>query len=444
MENNFPKPGGGVRVIAGYNVNIDSVYQIKGDELSLLLEKGGVEGWREGRDEIWSLGDLARGLYRCLKRGKGEEWLVFNPGVVDFIEENFPGRLRLGGNAGIMANVMAGLGAGCVVVNASRLTRRQASLFTSRRGIAVPALVDGGLRLCRPLDAARGEAGGEAVHFVFDFLAGTRVSVEGEVFRVPRNDRFIASFDPPNVSLEIDPLFERFTRENAGFFDGAVVSGFHLLGADGFRERVWRSIEQVKGWKQVNPGLWVHLELGHFVRPEIANLVLGGFSGVVDSVGMNEEELSGYLGCQDILEGDVLEGAVSLFERLDVSRVCVHTRDFVVSALQGLPPGLELRALEGGVKVAASLAATGKTGDWDFVERSISRLRVSRVGREMLKGWKVEGMGGFRVVDGVTVCLVPTFVCEEPVTTVGLGDTFTAGVLLRELELRRFARQPKG
>ncbi|RLG20804.1 hypothetical protein DRN77_07335, partial [Methanosarcinales archaeon] len=33
-----------------------------------------------------------------------------------------------------------------------------------------------------------------------------------------------------------------------------------------------------------------------------------------------------------------------------------------------------------------------------------------------------------------SVCIVPSLWCEHPVTTVGLGDTMTAAVFLRELE----------
>ncbi|MFA7037531.1 MAG: ADP-dependent glucokinase/phosphofructokinase [Methanosarcina sp.] len=33
------------------------------------------------------------------------------------------------------------------------------------------------------------------------------------------------------------------------------------------------------------------------------------------------------------------------------------------------------------------------------------------------------------------LCILPTLLCKSPITTVGLGDTLTAGTFLRGLEL---------
>jgi ADP-dependent phosphofructokinase/glucokinase len=45
------------------------------------------------------------------------------------------------------------------------------------------------------------------------------------------------------------------------------------------------------------------------------------------------------------------------------------------------------------------------------------------------------GNGVYLTLRGYSVCIVPSLWCEHPITTVGLGDTMTAAVFLRELEL---------
>ncbi|MDD2440458.1 MAG: ADP-dependent glucokinase/phosphofructokinase, partial [Methanosarcinaceae archaeon] len=43
--------------------------------------------------------------------------------------------------------------------------------------------------------------------------------------------------------------------------------------------------------------------------------------------------------------------------------------------------------------------------------------------------------GAFAHFGDYTLCMLPTLLCKTPVSTVGLGDTFTASFFLRRLEL---------
>ncbi len=70
-----------MKILCGYNVNIDSVYRINGAEISELLksfEKAQIlEKMENPPGKILSESDFVAGLVYCMKNGCGAEWLVF-------------------------------------------------------------------------------------------------------------------------------------------------------------------------------------------------------------------------------------------------------------------------------------------------------------------------------------------------------------------------------
>ncbi|MPM55995.1 hypothetical protein SDC9_102793 [bioreactor metagenome] len=94
-----------------------------------------------------------------------------------------------------------------------------------------------------------------------------------------------------------------------------------------------------------------------------------------------------------------------------------------------------------GLKCAGAYAASGKLDGREFVEKEALKLQESRFGREQLQlflkafGGTTCGRGAFALMDGCMLCILPTLLCKSPITTVGLGDTLTAGTFLRGLEL---------
>ena len=48
---------------------------------------------------------------------------------------------------------------------------------------------------------------------------------------------------------------------------------------------------------------------------------------------------------------------------------------------------------------------------------------------------KTFGQGAYAFREGYVICMLPTLLSGSPITTVGLGDTLTAGTFLRGLEL---------
>jgi len=479
-----------MKILCGYNVNIDSVYRMSGAELSELLESFEsseiLDKINSPPGRIDSVSDFAAGLAYCMKNGCGAEWLVFNPSVFEFLKGRYFERslVRMGGNAGIMANTLSELGASLVVPNVAVPSKTQLSLF-SRKSVYFPgsssAKEPGGDAVMNKVGTPA--PGQDPIHFVFDFSEGEGFSIYGEQFTVPRENRFIATCDQLNFRLFINPDFDSYALQHAGEMDGALISGFHLMleeypDGGSYLEIVEKTLSCVLAWKAGNERLRVHLEFGHFASRKLACTVFSKFAGVVDSLGMNEDELASFHELHGIpveallrMDSEAVGKAASCLASLHgLRKIVVHTREFVLAAVRwdesescacGCPegPGLknepelsrkpffsrevenELKALEFGVKSAGTYAASGSLDGRDFVEKGTSGLQESEPGRKELArfleafGGESSGNGAFAFRGGYMLCMLPTLLSKSPVTTVGLGDTLTAATFLRRLEL---------
>ena len=114
--------------------------------------------------------------------------------------------------------------------------------------------------------------------------------------------------------------------------------------------------------------------------------------------------------------------------------------NFESSSLQKMAER-KLEALRFGVSCAGVYAATGRLEERKFVEEEASKLQESTIGRAQLefflKAFNGQALdhGAYAFKGEYILCILPTLLSKSPVTMVGLGDTLTAGIFLRELEL---------
>ncbi|AKB31679.1 ADP-dependent glucokinase [Methanosarcina siciliae HI350] len=472
-----------MNILCGYNVNIDSVYRISGAEISELLntfERTEIlEKIENPPGKILSESDFAAGLAYCVKNGCGAEWLVFEQSVFEFLKNRYfeKSLVRMGGNAGIMANALSELGASRVIPNVAVPSRTQLSLF-SKKAVYFP---DSPLQANEESGAEFGKdlsipfSNQDPIHFVFDFSEGETFSLYGNEIRAPRENRFIATCDHLNFKLIVNPAFETYALQHACEIDGVLISGFHLLletypDDSTYRKVLEDSFARLEAWRARNEKLRVHLEFGHFASKEIANSVFLKFSGISNSIGMNEDELAMLrnrhgIPAEGILRmeaGAVGKAACELASRHEIGKVFIHTREFVLAAFKpgnsgssGISgkwddiddPALlkaaekKLEAMGFGLSCAGVYAASGRLEGREFVEKEASKLQESLFGREQLQlflkafNGRACGNGAFALRNGYMLCTLPTLLSRSPLTTVGLGDTLTAATFLRELEL---------
>lgn len=406
--------GSDLRVLCAFNVNIDCVHTITGEEIEMLFrDLFPLLRSSEIPSEITSLSDLAISILHHMGHGTGSELIIEGEKVADEIASLFNWEIRMGGNAGNIANVLAALGAE-PVVNVPSLTPRQASLF--HPAVRVPVM-EGGVSLTDPVHAS--EEGQELRHFVIQYRSGESVDMPSGKIRAPRENRIIATFDPLNRMMHINPAFRAFLGRPDPAVRGVVLSGFHLVPYGHHREIFEERLGLMRGWLDTR---YSHAEMGSFEREEVMRSHLEILE--VDSIGMNEDELSMLADSGENWE-EIAGAAEQIHEEFGIPRVCVHTREFTVSISPD--PVKEIAALEMGAEIAGRLAATGS------IDRS-ANLGVSDEGRRAVEdlvriGGRRAGLGAFRENDGSSVCVHPSFVAPDPVTTVGLGDAMTAATL---------------
>ena len=264
-----------------------------------------------------------------------------------------------------MANVLADLGAR-PILNAPALGPRLAGLLSP--DVRVP--LSGSLAKPGRVAQAKKDDRPEPVHFVFQFRKGEEILSGRDRFVVPQDNRFIASYDPINTRLQSSWNFDRYCLENISDFQGALITGFHLLPLPGYREVLREKMDQLISWKKRNADLFIHLELGSFQSPEILSFLLDLIPRLpIDSLGMNEDELAGaaeILGLSSAINPpgswqERIFAARCLQDKTGIFRVAVHTRDYIFSIIkEGIISAQdELSALNSGVDAAASLAAFG-------------------------------------------------------------------------------------
>ena len=445
----------GMKIICAYPVNLDAVYDMEEDSISRFVQGADpLELKSELKGSIRSREDLISSLLYCMQQGSGAEILVESQELAEKIEASFPWSFRLGGNAGIMANLLAELGAR-PVLNAPALEPRLAALL--HPGVGIP--VSG--RLIEPsLAAERPDLSSEVLHFVFQFKESDRIPSPQGPISAARDNRFIATYDPVNTRMESNQDFDAYCRDFIQEIEGAILSGFHLAPRDRYREIFPPRIEQIRSWKEANPNIYIHVEMGSFQSPGIARHFLRLLEKA-DSLGLNEDELEtataeySAIGSSPVSSTvlstarpkmsqwqERMQKAAGLREHLGIFRVSVHTRDYILSIMEEgkITAKEELLSLQKGADAAAALAATGSAKGMPPVEVNPRGLEAQR---EFCQKGAIAANGGRGATiqrNGLVVSLMPSLLAREPRITVGLGDTATAATFYQELKAIKKSR----
>lgn len=219
----------------------------------------------------------------------------------------------------------------------------------------------------------------------------------------------------------IAPKFEDALREQPARFHRLLISGYN---AGDSREDISAFVQESKQFLQRLPRNRppVHLELGAILSADDQRMVISELGPWVDSLGMNEDEFAQLTGLpQSLLElddRDLLAELASFFETVGVGHLIVHTSQFA-ACISGERASEWEDALYNGVLFAAAKAAEGRYCSKEEIRRWETVLPRHPRGAKLAQ--KVQGSR--------EIIIVPAFQANA-VATVGLGDTFTAGLLV--------------
>jgi len=446
-------------VITAFNTNVDALHFLKSGELEDIISRFDGKTLRERMrnppNKIVEEEDFLAGLLLSMETGKGMEWIIESKDTFEWIEKNFPtDEYRMGGLAGILANVFARLKVSKIYPHVASLSELQAKLFFKGESIKIPIIRGESLMFENPSRAVR-QDDESLIHRIFEYPAGLRVKLNGEVI-TPSANRFIATWDEKNTRLHIDESFLEGTKEIIEDVDLAVISGYHMMRESRYftRKDCFKKIEFTRylfeEWKK-HSNTKIHLELAYFTDLEILSYVLKLLNRIIDGLGLNEDELTqciNSLGNKELYarinenpnSENLLDGLLYLATTLDLKNIVVHTRELCIAVSKKPAQKNLLNALALGNSIAAARAVTGNYCNLGEISNVLKegRLHISEEGLKSFnaiarklrnKGFRVNGKFSAEN-DKYKLWFMPTAIHTKPLSTVGLGDCFTAGYSL--------------
>ncbi len=441
-------------LISAFNANIDAVIKISGEKIEELVVANGLDEVRlfdEGERQIRIKEDVVRGIIHCFRAGIAEEWLIGDEHIYNWlIEEMGYDKLQMGGQGGIVANVMAVCGVDPVYVHCASLPENQAGLFLDRENLKTVDQ-EGILRKAYSIDR-QGDI--PLIHWIIEFDKGDSISIAGRTIICPKSNRFIATYDPLNFKLHIDEDFSKAMSSRHDQIEIIILSGYQMLqetlrdGRPG-KERVDASLLTIKKWRSKRPAQLVHLEMASTQDKVMRKYLLDTLARRVDSLGFNERELIDLLevmGENELVaqcarntnSSNLFEGMIKLFSYTRVPRLQLHMyglyltlqkRDFTIRAEENRN-GMQLAAI-----IAASKAGTGAIDSEEVLlwakDKSVSDYGLDELKRLSEYIGKKFGENelpeqGIWVGEEFELIAVPTILIDKPVTLVGMGDTISS------------------
>jgi len=317
---------------------------------------------------------------------EGPRWLATNERI----------RYALGGTGPQAAWTLAVLGAPALTALEDRSAHMTAQVFGD-----ILLVEDGQLRPASQV-APRGQQRPDV--FIFEYTQG--VAAGGVL--PPRSSRIIVRFS--DLGLEQDEGFYALTPGLAAEAGAGLVSGFNCVPPRKLRAEIDRVFSLTAQWRQ--RGLkTIHLELAGYDTPSARDSVLASSVGGISSLGMSHSE---FLQLKPHAS-DLPSGLVEIGERLGLSRVCVHADNWATAATRD-DPELERTALMAGCLLASARAAAGKPVRPNEAPAGARFGDAPSASLRKFGNWTFVG------------CPAPHL--ARPSSTLGLGDTFTAGCLL--------------
>ncbi len=380
-------------LLAGFNACVDHVYRIDGDVLDRLAEAAA----RGGRALP---GGLAAEILDRIGGGRDGEVFVPAPELQPWLAELLgePRTRQVGGTGAQAAWTLAVLGAPAVLA----LTDRSATQLS---------VLDPAIGLCaghevQPVGATT-PAGlaAKPPHFILEFTAGTR----WHGGTVPRSSRIILRLAAEGIDRDAD--FAALTPKLAAGAGAGLASGLNTLPEDDTESRRWMH-EVVDRWRDAGLPL-IHLELAEYPRPAVAADTAAEYTGTANSLGLSLTELTALRTGRS----HPAAAARDLACRYGFDRVAVHADTWSLVVHRGDPEAASV-AVRTGNLLAAARARQGVPTAYLAVADDARFTTDHPAGGPLGDGWRCE--------------CAPTPYLAGPAATIGLGDTFVAGLLLAD------------
>lgn len=442
-------------IFAAFNTNVDVVVHLNKDNIANLVNDQEVDLGKinqmdvDSIDEIRTKNEFVAVVKDCLGKGKSFYIVLQDLTLLDWLESKFDQRAEsMGGQAGIIANQMASLGANAVVYS-SLLSPQQGSMFFPQ--VKTP-VVNGDLELL-PVQESTNSEDKTKINWIFEYAKGVEFDFGGEIVTTPRANRVILSTRPEGVVMGFTGDIRNNLTKLGKKLDVAFMAGYHYAPSEqqALQDFLTECTSCVQEMKAGNNDLRFHFEYVPMKDQEAEKQMLASISQEVQSFGINENEikrvLQGFGFDKEYREIETNErayalyqGALRLFEKLSFERIQLHNLGYYILLLKK-PYKVPVERVRDACLYASAVNAI-KARDGGYVPkekvREAAEIGLSTIGYEQLKGFAKElAANGIEVPDSFLeegilerddhyVLLVPAHVVPNPVSTVGMGDTISS------------------
>jgi ADP-dependent phosphofructokinase/glucokinase len=429
-------------IFLAYNANVDALVRVDADLAETLDPPADPAGEAKAPDRLGTKADLATAIARSMKRGEGNE-IPMTPSLAAELEDELtPDEQRMGGQAGIMSNLLSVLGASPVVYT-YLLSETQRSMFQRPEAVRFPVVEDGQVDL-RPVSEVT-NADRTKINWVFEFSEGT------EFFgvRAAEDTRFIAASRPMEFDLTADDL-DPVVDQVGEVVDGAILAGYHNLTPDhvpdGYDERLLHGREFIRGLRSGGTSS-IQVESAVTHDEALRDGIVGRILPEADVFGLDTHELDMFVADLDLDRSAAPDVSAperpdpssilrryrtlaALREHLGVDCLKLHAMDYHLAVLEAggyRSPATVRRGLEFAAVAAAAKATHGRLTCVEDLETGLT-VSPSESGHEAVEA--LAAALGEQSRDGTlaapTVVACPNRVVEDPTSTVGIGDVVSS------------------
>ena len=345
---------------------------------------------------------------------------ITSGGVIERLKDYFDIYYGLGGTCAQGAAALGTLGVP-VLIHITDRSREVAAWLDDKRIESV-----NGRRSVPIKECVTGEK--PLIHLIMQYDKGDVIRCGDREYEVPVSNRLIMGYDKVHKVMPVRQDFLEYLEEHAQTMCSYDISGFNaIVEPEVLKERIGQLAKHYRTLRSRNPQLKIYFESAHFISAGCRDLLYDTLAGHMDIMGMNEEELVDLAGkkAHPVDKDDirsVIEGLDHMLELYPVKGIVMHSKDYALyygEMMEGVDVemGLTLGSLMSGTR-----ARTGRYGTMDDCRDSL-RLPLSPTGTRFARALDEMELQHKAV-------LVPSRYIEKPRYTIGLGDTFVAGMQL--------------
>ena len=408
----------GIFTALGYTSNLDVISNFDVEVLNKLLEKNLPDEDIETMQKcciINSIKDFLRTVVYYCRNGIGGENDVADISILD---NTFSAYNGIGGTAVQGAKALAEIGCQSIV----HLTDDSKEVCDLLSSPYIYMVAEGG-GLCHSDKVI--SSSDQEIHYIMQFKKGDEVISGSRRFKIPNSNRLIITKVTTNACVPFYKPYFEYIESNADKISSNLLSSFNCIQDKAvLLSRLSYVSTHIKKYKAGNPDGIVYFEDAHYHDQDIKKITFSLLCPDIDILSLNEEELQSVLESYGIVNdiediNSVINGLAQLIDRFGIKYgIIVHTKDYSMYYGEKLKADIENGLIYGNL-LATAKAMYGKYGDMDAVRKAM-QLPLSPVGlkyRKQLAAQKNE-----------KAVVVPSRYIDKPRYTVGLGDSFAAGV----------------